>query len=623
MAQDLRVEPEERVMSGGIRWVPGIRYLPIAEHGLIGDLHTAALVGTDGTIDWYCCPRFDSPSVFAAILDADRGGLFRIAPDGEGWNSKQLYLPDTNVLITRFLTPSGVGELQDFMPPPRTGAATHRHRMIRRVLAVRGDMRFVVDVAPRFDYARAPHDVALTPHGALFRSPELSLSLSTRCPLEIVDDRDIRAHADVRAGETAVFVLSRVEQGEAPVSFSDADIDAEFEETVAFWRRWLGRSRYAGRWREMVHRSALTLKLLTYAPTGAIVAAPTTSLPEVLGGARNWDYRYTWMRDSAFTLYALLRLGFTEEAGAFMNWLEARIGKAADREWGPLQVMYGIDGREHLPEEELSHLEGYMGSGPVRIGNGAATQLQLDIYGELMDSLYLCNKYGLPIYHDGWIEVTRTLDWLVDHWDQPDEGIWETRGGRRNYTYSRLMSWVAVERAIRIARQRGLPCDLLRWGTVRDRIYNQILERGWHPDRRAFVQHYGTDVLDASLLLMPLCKFIVPTDPRWLSTLDAITSELVSDSLVYRYNVDASPDGLAGKEATFSMCSFWWVEALARAGRLDEARLAFEKMLSYANHVGLYSEEIGPTGEQLGNFPQAFTHLALISAAYNLDRQLG
>jgi GH15 family glucan-1,4-alpha-glucosidase len=609
-----------QVATAGARTAPRPRYLPIAEHGLIGDLYTVALVGTDGTIDWYCCPRFDSPSVFAAILDADHGGLFRIAPDCDGWSSKQLYLPDTNVLITRFLTPAGVGELHDFMPPPRSGEA-HQPRMIRRVLAVRGQMPLVVDVAPRFDYARARHEVALTQYGALFRSRELELSLSTDCPLEIVDG-DVRARIELRAGETATFVLDRVEHGEMPVPYSEAEIEAEFEATVAFWRRWLGRSRYDGRWREMVHRSALTLKLLTYAPTGAIVAAPTTSLPEQLGGTRNWDYRYTWMRDAAFTLYALLRLGFTEEAEAFMGWLEARCRHAAGRESG-LQIMYGIDGRQDLPEEELAHLEGYMASAPVRIGNGAASQLQLDIYGELMDSAYLCNKYGRPIYHDGWMEITRNLEWLIEHWDQPDEGIWETRGGRRDYTYSRLMSWVALERAIRIARQRGLPADLARWTAVRDRIYQQIMERGWHPARRAFVQHYDTDVLDASLLLMPLCKFVAPTDPRWLSTLDAITAELVSDSLVYRYNVNASPDGLAGEEATFSLCSFWWVEALARAGRRDEARLAFEKMLTYANHVGLYSEEIGPTGEQLGNFPQAFTHLALISAAYNLDRRLG
>jgi GH15 family glucan-1,4-alpha-glucosidase len=619
MALDIRADRAGQVAPTGSRRA---RYLPIAEHGLIGDLHTVALVGTDGAIDWYCCPRFDSPSVFAALLDADCGGLFRIAPDGEGWSSKQLYLPDTNVLITRFLMPDGVGEVQDFMPPTRTGEAAHRHRMIRRVLAVRGHMRFVVQVAPRFDYARARHKVALTPQGALFRSSELHLALSTRCPLEIVGE-DVRASIELRAGETATFVLERVEPGETPAPCSEADVAAAFDETVAFWRRWLSRSRYSGRWREMVHRSALTLKLLTYAPTGAIVAAPTTSLPEQLGGERNWDYRYTWMRDAAFTVYALLRLGFSEEAGAFMQWLQERVRDAAARESSPLQIMYGIDGRADLPEEELAHLEGYMGSSPVRIGNGASTQLQLDIYGELMDSVYLCDKYGLPVYHDGWVEITRNLEWLMEHWDQPDEGIWETRGGRRDYTYSRMMSWVAVERAIRIARQRGLPADLPRWTAVRDSIYEQIMQRGWHPARRAFVQHYDTDVLDASLLLMPLCKFIAPTDPRWISTLDAITAELVSDSLVYRYDVDAPGDGLAGEEATFSLCSFWWVEALARAGRLDEARLAFEKMLTYANHVGLYSEEIGPTGEQLGNFPQAFTHLALISAAFNLDRELG
>src|SRR6516165_9536316 len=476
MALDVPDARIGQVISRGAQWAPRARYLPIAEHGLIGDLHTVALVGTDGTIDWYCCPRFDSPSVFGAILDADRGGMFRISPDCDGWSSKQLYLPDTNVLITRFLMPDGVGEVQDFMPPAQTGGTAHRHRIIRRVLAVRGEMRFVVDVAPRFDYARAPHEVALTPHGALFRSPELTLGLSTHCPLQILDGGDVRAHVTIRAGETATFVLNRVEPGEAPVPYSDADIDAEFDATVAFWRQWLRRSRYSGRWREMVHRSALALKLLTYAPTGAIVAAPTTSLPEVLGGARNWDYRYTWMRDSAFTLYALLRLGFTEEAGAFMNWLQERVRDAADRESGPLQIMYGIDGCADLPEEELSHLEGYMGSGPVRIGNAAASQLQLDIYGELMDSLYLCNKFALPIYHEGWVQVTRTIEWLMDHWDQPDEGIWETRGGRRDYTYSRLMCWVAVERAIRIAQQRGLPADLYRWSAVRDRIYTQIME---------------------------------------------------------------------------------------------------------------------------------------------------
>jgi GH15 family glucan-1,4-alpha-glucosidase len=398
-----------------------------------------------------------------------------------------------------------------------------------------------------------------------------------------------------------------------------------FDGTVAYWRRWLSQSGYRGRWREMVNRSALTLKLLTYHPTGAIVASPTTSLPEQLGGPRNWDYRYTWIRDAAFSLYALLRLGFTEEAQAFMGWLTDRFreGKQRDVVEGPLQIMYGIDGRAQLEEIELDHLEGYRGSAPVRIGNGAADQLQLDIYGELIDSVYLYNKYGVPIYHDAWEDLCRIVEWTCEHWDQADEGIWETRGGRQDFVYSRLMCWVAIERAVRMARQRGLPADIVRWMAARDQIYEQVMARGWHEERNAFVQHYDTDVLDASVMMMPLAKFIAPTDPRWLSTLEAIDRELVSDSLVYRYNVEASPDGLRGDEGTFSICSFWYVEALARAGKLNEARLAFEKMQTYANHLGLYSEEIGPTGEQLGNFPQAFTHLALISAAVNLDRQLG
>jgi GH15 family glucan-1,4-alpha-glucosidase len=396
-----------------------------------------------------------------------------------------------------------------------------------------------------------------------------------------------------------------------------------FNRTVRYWRGWLAKSTYRGRWREMVHRSALTLKLLTYRPTGALVAAPTTSLPEGIGGQRNWDYRYTWIRDAAFSLYGLLRLGFTEEAEAFMGWLSDRYRESAGRGDGPLQIMYCIDGRPEMEEQVLDHLEGYRGSSPVRVGNGAATQLQLDTYGELIDSVYLYNKYGQPISYDDWSALVGIVEWICDNWDRPDEGIWEVRGGRQNFTYSRMMCWVAIERAIRMARQRGLPADLNRWRDQRDAITQQIMERGWHPERNAFVQHYDTDVLDASVLLMPLTKFIAPRDPRWLSTLDAVGEELVSDSLVYRYNIEASPDGLQGEEGTFSICTFWYVEAMARAGHLDEARLAFEKMLTYANHLGLYSEEIGPSGEALGNFPQAFTHLALISAAVNLDAQLG
>jgi GH15 family glucan-1,4-alpha-glucosidase len=483
-------------------------------------------------------------------------------------------------------------------------------------------MRFGVEVDPRFDYGRQSHELDMTEYGAVFRSPSLCAALSTRVPLERRGGA-VGGSFVLRAGEQRSFVLERVDHDHAiRVRLDEDGIRELFEGTVRFWRGWLRQSRYQGRWREMVDRSALTLKLLTYQPSGAIVAAPTASLPEQLGGPRNWDYRYTWIRDAAFSLYGLLRLGFTEEAAAFMGWLTDRFRERRGDSM-PLQVMYGIDGRSEIPEETLDHLEGYRCSGPVRIGNAAADQLQLDIYGELIDSVYLFNKYGRPIYSDAWDDLARIVDWVCENWDRADEGIWETRGGRQRFTYSRVMSWVAVERAIRVARQRGLPCDLVRWLEKRDDIYRQVMSRGWNERRRAFVQHYDTDVLDASVLLMPMVKFISPTDPRWMSTLDAIGAELVSDSLVYRYNVEASPDGLRGEEGTFSMCSFWYVEALARAGRLDEARLAFEKMLTYSNHVGLFSEEIGKTGEQLGNFPQAFTHLGLISAAYNLDRALG
>jgi GH15 family glucan-1,4-alpha-glucosidase len=594
-------------------------YLPIADHGIIGDLHSIALVGTEGTIDWYCCPRFDSPSVFGAILDKERGGYYRIAPAHDGWTTKQLYVPDTNVLITRFLTPEGVGEVLDFMPIGDTADGEHRQRLVRRVLCVKGEMRFRIEVDPRFNYGRDAHEVAVDAAGAVLRSPELTLALSTTVPLER-HAAGVRGEFTLGANESATFVL---EADERPRSYSEFEARELFKRTIAYWLSWLKQSRYQGRWRETVNRSALTLKLLTYRPTGAIVAAATTSLPEQLGGGRNWDYRYTWIRDAAFSLYALLRLGFTEEAEAFMGWLTDRLQEEKAGESGPLQIMYAVDGRGDLEELVLEHWEGYRGSAPVRVGNGAATQLQLDIYGELIDSVYLYNKYGKPIYHDAWEHVCRIIEWLSANWDRADEGIWETRGGRQHFTYSRLMSWVAVERAIRIARQRGLPADLVAWLATRDEIYHQIMRRGWNEERQAFVQHYESDVLDASNLLMPLVKFIAPTDPRWLSTLDAMSRELVADSLVYRYNAKASPDGLEGEEGTFSICSFWYVEALSRAGRLDEARLAFEKMLTYGNHLGLFAEEIGPTGEALGNFPQAFTHLALISAAYNLDRQLG
>jgi GH15 family glucan-1,4-alpha-glucosidase len=613
-------QPQANPIAGSGAALPG--YLPIAEHGIIGDLHTAALVGTDGTIDWYCCPHFDSPSVFAAILDRQRGGYYRISPTSERWTPKQLYFPDTNVLITRFLTKEGVGEVQDFMPIHDAPGSVFRHRLIRRVVGVRGEITFRVEVEPRFNYGRDPHSIVFHENGVVFRSDAMSLALETATPLTM-RDTGVTCDITLAAGESVTFVLERVPEDYVPRPYSEDETRIAFERTVDYWRSWLSKSRYQGRWREVVHRSALTLKLLTYRPTGGIVAAPTTSLPEQLGGGRNWDYRYTWIRDAAFSLYALLRLGFTEEAAAFMDWLRDRFSEPRAGEGGPLQIMYGIDGRSQLEEEVLEHLEGYRGSYPVRIGNVAADQLQLDIYGELIDSVWFYSQHGSPIDHDSWVDLCRVIDWICENWDQADEGIWEARGGRKHYTYARLMSWVGLERAVKIALDRGLPADLPKWQSSRDQIYNQIMTRGWHPERQAFVQHYDTEFLDAAVLLMPLVNFVAPTDRRWLSTLDAMSNELVSDSLVYRYNLEASPDGLEGEEGTFSICTFWYVEALARSGRVDEARLAFEKMLTYANHLGLYSEEIGLTGDALGNFPQAFTHLALISAAYYLDRELG
>nr|WSZ19684.1 glycoside hydrolase family 15 protein [Streptomyces canus] len=606
-------------MSGSPRDHTG--YLPIAEHGLIGDLRSVALVGTDGTIDWYCCPSFDAPSVFASILDAERGGCFELAATVPA-RTKQFYFPDTNVLITRFYTEDGVGEVQDFMPVDGDMVETERHRLIRRVVCVRGSIPFRTRVAPRFDYGAQPHTLRMVGDVAVFESPKLSLGLTATVPLE-TEGPDVHADFKLSEGESAVFALDQVGGEVTPRRCAHTEAEEQFNSTVAYWRHWLSASKYRGRWREMVHRSALTLKLLTYAPTGAIVAAPTTSLPEQLGGERNWDYRYVWVRDAAFCVYALLRLGFTSEAEAFMDFLIRHVGPDGHGHSGPLQIMYGIDGRTDLTERELGHLEGHQGSAPVRVGNAAADQLQLDIYGALIDSIYLYDKWAKPISSGQWDDVSTLVDWVCENWDQPDEGIWETRGGRKNFLYSRLMCWVAIERAIRMANRRGLPADLNRWRECRDTIYRRIMKRGWSETRQAFVQHEDGDVLDAAVLMMPLTKFIAPTDPKWLSTLDALTEELVSDSLVYRYDPTASPDGLRGDEGTFSICSFWYVEAMVHAGRIDEARLAFEKMLTYANHLGLYAEEISNTGEQQGNFPQAFTHLALISAAFNLDRALG
>ncbi|MGW2716093.1 glycoside hydrolase family 15 protein [Streptomyces sp. NPDC001492] len=604
-------------------------YPPIADHGLVGDLQTAALIAADGTVDWWCTPRFDSPSVFASLLDSDRGGHCRLAADpGDEVTVRQLYLADTAVLVTRYMAPDGVGEVLDFMDPDPSTTPSAMHRLVRVARVVRGSLPFELICRPRFDYGRAEHSLDRLDDGSVvFHGPDTDLHLQATDPVELhPDGSDVTARFTLHAGELAAIVLTS-ESGDAaarsgrpggPVPDAEA-IAAAFDACRTFWLTWLRSCRYRGRWHEMVVRSAITLKLLTYGPTGAPIAAATMGLPEQIGGERNWDYRYTWIRDASLSVRALIDLGFTEEAGAFRRWLRERLDAGASASGEPLQIMYRVDGEPHLVEEVLDHLEGYRRSAPVRAGNAAADQLQLDIYGEAAYALAQAEDIGGI---RGWKAFGGLLDWLADHWDRPDEGIWETRGGRHDFTYSRLMTWVAFDRGVHLATAHSRPADLDRWLAARDTVFQQIVDRGWSEKRRAFVQHYDTDVLDASLLLMPHVGFLAPTDPDWLTTLDAMDEELVSDSLVYRYDPAASPDGLLGSEGTFNLCSFLYVEALAKSGRIHQARYAFDKMLTYANHVGLFAEEIGPSGEQLGNFPQAFTHLALIDAAIALDEKL-
>jgi len=675
-----------------------VSYQPIEDYGIIGNMRTTAMVGLNGSIDWFCHPRHDSPSIFAALLDENKGGHFKIESMVEGDNHKQFYYPETNILITRFLCDCGVGEVIDFMP---LGNSVMRNWIIRKVRTVRNKITFRAECYPAFDYARAGHKTVQTKRGVRFSCTEnpcedlcptqdikeqssqpvddtariqcQHFELITQVGLEI-NDRGAFSEFTLQEGETATFIFKPV--GSAIVDSDDDDqleefvnpdvieeaaatlnqskqvnpyvslskhqfrhlnqtAEAFFEETTNYWRGWLSQCVYRGRWRRRVERSALALKLMTYEPTGAIIAAPTASLPEQIRGGRNWDYRYTWIRDAAFTVYALIRIGFTEEATGFMVWLEERCQELG--EGGSLKIMYRIDGSLDLEEETLDHLEGYRQSQPVRIGNGAYDQLQLDICGELMDSAYLYNKYGEFISHDFWTHLRYLTNWVCENWHRQDQGVWESRGGGRDHTYSRLMCWVAVDRALRIAENRSFPAERSRWLTVRDEIYEDILKNGWDEERQAFVQAYGYKDLDAGCLIMPLVFFMAPSDPKMLKTIEAVRKSpdqggLTSNSLVYRYNPltseGESTDGLEGDEGTFNLCTFWLVEALTRAGRTDgkllnESRRIFEEMMTYANHLGLYAEETGISGEALGNFPQAFTHIALISAAWNLSEALG
>lgn len=584
-------------------------FLPIEDYAVIGDLHTVALVGKNGSIDWCCLPRFDSPSVFGALLDADKGGFFRIEPTTmDGVTCKQLYLPESNLLLTRFLSEGGVGEITDFMSIKQVSTAEHEHQIIRSVAIVHGSLSLTLICRPAFNYARDPHHLKVSEQGALFQSQHFCLELTSPLALEPDGQGGVRATFTLHAGQSVHFLLQSSKKGGlAPQKLAEEQYQTAFRETLHYWRNWLAQSTYQGRWREMVQRSALVLKLLTYAPTGAIVAAPTTSLPETLGGARNWDYRYTWLRDASFTLYSLLRLGFTQEAEAFMSWLDARCHEVKGKR--KLQPMYGIGGEHRLTETTLDHLEGYQQSRPVRIGNGAYTQKQLDIYGELLDAIFIYNHYD-AISYDLWQHVQNLLAWLEVHWQEPDEGIWEVRGGPKPFLHSRLMSWVAFDRAIRVARERGWPAPEEDWSKCRTTIYQQIMTEGWDARMHSFAQYYGS-----SALLLLITNFTGTRESRMLSTIDRIQKELASGALVRRYDPkEAANDGFTSQEGTFGACSFWLIQDLAMVGRLDEARLLLEKLFSYSNHVGLYAEEVSPTGEARGNFPQAFTHLALIAA---------
>ncbi|KAI8079727.1 Six-hairpin glycosidase-like protein [Halteromyces radiatus] len=689
-------------------------YLPIENYGFIGNLRTVALAGTDGSIDFFCYPKFDSPSIFCRLLDKDKGGHFSITPKMYTSN-KQQYLPNSNILTTRFMSNDGVAEITDYMHIPEKNQRLTKKPLlpwvIRSVRVIRGTVDFKMECYPSFNYGQSSHTAQVVSHDAKpmaehinqdarfdddgevcqsetktesspqsvvfipddpgFQSccsnepdnkPSFDLRFLTKCgdyecPL-------IKLHLDEDASELGFKgpgVVSKFTLEESqevtfvfreipPVAIPDSDtqleagrpaydpilsgnlIDALFRQTAKYWQGWVASSTYNGRWREHVMRSALTLKLLTYEPTGAVVAAPTFGLPEAIGGSRNWDYRYVWIRDSSFTIYAFLRLGFTEEARKYLEFIEERCNDL--NEDGSLNIMYSIDGTKELDEYELDHFEGYRSSRPVRVGNGAYGHLQLDIYGELMDGIYLYNKYGSPVSYDIWCIVRKLANYVVDHWKLPDMSIWEVRASKQRFTYSMIMCWVALDRAIRLAMKRQFPCfERDTWTNTRDTIYETIQNLCYNKKLKMYSQSIETpDALDASCLIMPLVFFSSPTDPRMLNTIQRMLlppekGGLVTNDLVFRYNFLTTDDGVGGEEGAFSMCTFWLVEALARAGRFDRklllrASVMFERMLSYGNHLGLFSEEVARSGELLGNFPQAFTHIAFISAAYNLDRAL-
>ncbi len=592
------------------------RQSAIDAHGIIGDMRSAALVNDKGSVDFFCWPEFDSPSIFCSLLDSPEAGIFQLAPDLPDARREQIYLPDTNVLQTRWLSDHAVVEVTDLLPIG--DSEDDLPMLMRRVRVVSGQATIRMRCAVRHDYARAPTK-------ARARNRSVCFEAAGQPAIQLCSDQSLRIEGHAAVAE---FILEQDQSAEFLLGGVD---DARFKEgaaalclerTLKFWRDWIGQSNYRGRWREMVNRSALALKLLTSRKHGAILAAATFGLPETPGGERNWDYRYTWIRDASFTVYAFMRLGFVEEANAYMRWLRCRV-RDCHGKTRKLNILYAIDGRQELPEVELPHLSGHGGATPVRIGNQAYEQIQLDIFGELMDAVYLVNKYGEAISHEGWKHTVEVVDQVCETWQQKDVGIWEMRGEQYHFLHSRLMCWVAVDRAIRLASKRSLPAPFARWDQTRQAIYTDIWSNFWNKERGHFVQHIGGTGLDGSMLLMPLVRFVSAKDPRWIATLEAIDKNLVRAGMVYRYrNDDSQIDGLPGTEGAFAACSFWYVECLARAGQVEKAHLEFEQLLKYANPLGLYAEEFDSHARHLGNTPQALTHLALISAASFLNRKL-
>jgi GH15 family glucan-1,4-alpha-glucosidase len=594
-------------------------YLPIGSYGLIGDCRSSALVGVDGSIDWFCAPRFDDASIFGRLLDAKIGGSWQIHPD-EAHKVHQRYRDRTNLLDTVFSTGSGVVVVTDFMPIDEHSvvqhARPHNHpRVIRLVECLAGEMTMHQVFNPAPDFARTPVQLTMENGQIHGDAKDLHLCLSSTAKLEGPDDT-----FHLHATEAVAFSLHCGAAGRCNArAWSVEKARSLLRESQRYWWRWVGKVDYHGPYQVHVWRSALALKLMTYAPTGAIVAAPTTSLPEEIGGERNWDYRFTWLRDAAFTLYAFFQLGLTEEATSYFDWLTHR--HLADRKVEDIPNLFDLSGHAHATEHILHHLEGYRGSKPVRTGNAAAHQLQLDIYGEVLDSAYVYARFGGVISETLWEDLSNIVEIAIKRWQEPDSSIWEVRSERRQYTYSKVMCWVAVDRGIRIADRYNLPYDKPAWRSARLRIHRAITAHGYSEHRRSFTQEFDSDALDASILRMSQVRFLADKDPRLHSTVRAIAQNLGEGVLVNRYNTADSEDGIPGDEGAFFLTSFWLVDALAHTGDLEQAERRFERLLHFSSPLGLFSEEVDVhSGELLGNFPQAFTHLALVGAAVNMER---